>query len=185
MYNGIMKKAIIFHGTDETPDKYRYKWLDAQLEKRGYSVEVPAYPEINHEDIKTFLPKVLAAHTFDDETVLVGHSAGGPLLLSILENVDAVIPQAILVAGYSMRFPNEERDPVLQESYDWAKIKSHVHDIYFVNSVGDPWGCDDKQGRIMFDNLGGTQIIRNEGHFGSGSFNQPYPTFPLLDKLID
>src|SRR6266705_1599564 len=92
-YTDSMKRAIIFHGTDETPDTYWYKWLARQLEQRGYETEVPAYPEINHESIVTFLPKVLKAHTFDKQTVLVGHSAGGPLLLSILENIEAVIPQ--------------------------------------------------------------------------------------------
>ncbi len=180
-----MIKAIIFHGTDETPDTYWYKWLAGKLEERGYTVEVPAYPEINHEDISTFLPKVLANHAFDENTVLIGHSAGGPLLLSILENVDVVIPQAILVAGYSQQQENAKSlDPILETSYDWAKIKSHVKDIYFVNSINDPWGCDDKQGRIMFEHLGGTQIVRDEGHFGSGTFNQPYPTFELLNRLV-
>lgn len=180
------KKAIIFHGTDCKPDDpvYWYAWLRRQLKAAGYEVETPYYPDINHEPIETFLPKVLKNHSIDEETVLIGHSAGGPLLLSILENVETVILQAILVAGYSMRFPKEEKDPVLQESYDWEKIKAHVKDIYFINSTNDPWGCDDKQGRTMFDHLGGTQIIRNEGHFGSRSKNQPYKTFPLLERLI-
>jgi predicted alpha/beta hydrolase family esterase len=179
-----MKKAIIFHGTDEDRSSYWYGWLGKQLESRGYIVEIPAYPAINHESIVTFLPKVLSAHSFDSQTILIGHSAGGPLLLSILENIDTVISQAILVAGYSTQLPDGD-DPVLQETYNWAKIRSHVTDILFINSVNDPWGCNDKQGRIMFDQLGGTQIIRNEGHFGSATNGQNYPTFDLLNKLID
>lgn len=182
----MAKRAIIFHGTDCKPDDpiYWYPWLQKQLEANGYEVAVPYYPDINHEPINIFLPKVLKNHRFDEETVLVGHSAGGPLLLSVLEHVDAIIPQAILVAGYSMRLPGEEKDPVLQDSYDWEKIKTHVKDIYFINSVNDPWGCDDKQGRIMFDKLGGTQIIRNDGHFGSRTNHQQYSEFPLLGRLI-
>lgn len=179
-----MKRAIIFHGTDENPERYWYPWLAKKLRERGYDVKVPSYPDINHTPITEFLPKVLKEHSFDEETVIIGHSAGGPLLLSILENVDTKIPFAILVAGYSMRLPGEELDPVLQDHYDWTKIKRNVKDIYFVNSINDPWGCDDKQGRIMFDHLGGTQIIRDEGHFGSGTWNQPYPTFELLNNLI-
>lgn len=179
-----MKKAIIFHGTDENPDRYWYPWLAQQLRDRGYETKVPSYPDINHTHISEFLPKVLKNHSFDAETVLIGHSAGGPLLLSILENIDVVIPQAILVAGYSTRFEGEERDPILQDSYNWNKIAKNVEDIYFVNSVKDPWGCDAEQGRIMFDHLGGTQIVRDEGHFGSGTYNQPYPTFELLNRLI-
>ena len=177
----MSKRAIIFHGTGGSPDVCWYPWLRSRLEARGYAVEVPSYPDINVEPIVTFLPKVLSAHAFDANTVLVGHSAGAALLLSILENVETVIPQAILVSGYSTP-PNTAEEPVLQSGYDWSKIKSHVRDIYFVNSVDDPYGCDDRQGRAMFDRLCGTQIIRNEGHFGSPG--QDYPTFEMLDRLI-
>ncbi|MGI8554252.1 MAG: RBBP9/YdeN family alpha/beta hydrolase [Dehalococcoidia bacterium] len=176
------KKATIFHGTGGSPDSCWYAWLGKHLESRGYTVEIPPYPDINREPIETFLPKVLSGHVFDENTVLVGHSVGGTLLLSILENIDIVVPQAILVAGYAT-VPNTDEEPVLQASYDWAKIKTHVKDIYFVNSVNDPYGCDDRQGRILFDQLGGTQIIRDDGHFGSP--DQHYPTFELLGKLID
>ncbi|HET9850597.1 MAG TPA: alpha/beta hydrolase [Candidatus Saccharimonadales bacterium] len=177
-------KAIIFHGTDDRPGAYWQTWLAEELKKAGLNVETPAYPEINHEAIETFLPKVLIAHSFDENTVLVGHSAGGPLILSILENIDTKIRLAVLVAGYSMRVPGEAKDPVLQDSYDWAKIKAHCQDFVFINSINDPWGCDDKQGRVMFDKLGGTLIIRDEGHFGSGKYNQPYPQLPLVRDLI-
>jgi len=71
---------------------------------------------------------------------------------------------------------------VLQTSYDWAKIKANVRDIYFINSVTDPYGCDAGQGRMMFDHIGGTLIIRDEGHFGSP--DQEYPEFELLKRLV-
>ncbi len=67
--------------------------------------------------------------------------------------------------------------------HDWAAIKAHARDLYFVNSRNDPYGCDDTQGRAMFERLGGTQIVRDDGHFGD--YDQPYQTFELLDKLID
>lgn len=179
-----MKNAIIFHGTDDNPDSYWYGWLKQQLEDAGYKVSAPYYPEINHEPIETFLPKVLADHSFDSETVLVGHSAGGPLILSILQAIDQPVAQAILVAGYSEHPYDQMEDPILQKSYEWAKIKSNAKEIIYINSVVDPWSCNAAEGRKMFDKTGGTQIIRNEGHFGSGKWNQPYPTFPLLTALI-
>jgi serine hydrolase len=134
------------------------------------------------EPIRTFLPTVLANHAFDEATVLVGHSGGAALLLALLERIETRVAQAVLVAGYATQ-PNTEEEPVLQETYDWQKIKAHVSDLYFINSVRDPYGCDAKQGRRMFDNLGGTQIIRDEGHFGD--VDDPHPTFELVDKLID
>jgi len=178
-----MKRAIIFHGTSQTPGSFWYPWLAEQLQKRGYDAKVPYYPDINRTPITEFLPKVMQNEQIDSETLLIGHSSGAPLVLSILEHVDTVIPLAILVAGYSAPLPDSE-DVVLQDKYDWAKIRKNVKDVILINSANDPWGCDDKQGRTMFNHLGGTQIIRNDGHFGSRTYNQPYRSFNLLDKLI-
>ncbi|MFD2078459.1 hypothetical protein SAMN05421678_106148 [Actinopolymorpha cephalotaxi] len=176
------RTAIIFHGTGANPEVVWLPWLRDRLAGRGYAVESPHYPDLNVEPIDSFLPKVLANHTFDEHTVLVGHSGGAALLLAILEHIDVPVAQAILVAGYSTQ-PNTSDEPVLQAEYDWAAIKSHVRDLYFINSRSDPYGCDERQGRAMFERLGGTQIIRDDGHFGD--YDQPYPTFELLDKLID
>jgi predicted alpha/beta hydrolase family esterase len=179
-------KVIIFHGTDCSPDNkyYWYAWLKKELEMRGHIVETPYYKEINHEPISSFLPKVLEAHSFTEDTLLVGHSAGAPLVLSILENSEVRVRGSVLVAGYSTPLFGQTKDPILQDSYDWSKIKQNSKNFTFINSVDDPWGCDDKQGRALFDHLGGTQIIRNEGHFGSESRNLPYTEFPLVRDVI-
>ncbi|MEO5651983.1 MAG: alpha/beta hydrolase [Marmoricola sp.] len=178
----MKRKAILFHGTAAHPDVVWLPWLRARLGDRGYVVESPHYPGLNVESIATFLPKVLATHTFDENTVLVGHSGGAALLLAILEHIDTRVNQAILVAGYCTK-PNAEDEPVLQDAYDWSRIRGNVRDLYFINSSVDPYGCDDKQGRAMFERLGGTQIIRDDGHFGD--IGQPYESFELLDRLID
>jgi len=170
------RSAIIFHGTGAEPEWIWYPWLAGRLRDRGYAVEVPHHPGINVEPIAEFLPKVLAAHRYDEDTVLVGHSGGAALLLAILERLDVVIPQAFLVAGYSTP-PNAEEEPVLQDRYQWDAIRAHVRDPYFLNSVEDEFGCDADQGRAMFDRLGGTLIVRNEGHFLG-------ETLPLVDRLI-
>jgi uncharacterized protein len=178
----VTRKAILFHGTSAHPDVVWLPWLRKRLTERGYAVEAPHYASLNVEPIATFLPRVLANHSFDANTVLVGHSGGAALLLAILEHIDTTVDQAILVAGYCTS-PNNQDEPVLQDSYDWAAIRANVRDLYFINSREDPYGCDDKQGRAMFDRLGGTQIVRDDGHFGD--IDQPYESFELLDRLID
>lgn len=174
-------RAIIFHGTGGSPDAVWYPWLDRCLTERGWSVERPSYPRLNEEPIATFLPQVLDSHTFDIDTVLVGHSGGAALILAVLEQLDATVAQAMLVAGYSTP-PNDQAEPVLQAQYDWDRIRSSATEFVFVNSVDDPYGCDATQGRAMFDRLGGTLVVRNEGHFGD--WDQPFPTFPLLERLV-
>ena len=171
------RSAIIFHGTGANPDVCWLPGLRHRLTERGYAVEAPHYPGLNVEPIETFLPKVLANHTFDAGTVLVGHSGGAALLLALLEHLDVTVAQAVLVAGYATE-PNESEEPVLQQAYDWPAIRSHVRDLVFLNSPGDPYGCDDRQGRAMFDRLGGTLIIRDGGHYDD------LDAFDLLDRLI-
>lgn len=75
---------------------------------------------------------------------------------------------------------------ILQEKYNWDKIKKNVKDLIIINSSDDPWGCNTKEGLEIFKHLGGTLIVRDgEGHMGSDSFNQPYTKFPLLEKLLE
>jgi len=114
--------------------------------------------------VAAVLFKKNAAHTFDEDTVLVGHSGGAALLLALLEHYDVTVAQAVLVAGYSTP-PNDDPEPVLQPSYDWEAIRAHARDLVFLNSVTDEFGCDAEQGRAMFDRLGGTLVVRDDGHF--------------------
>ncbi len=179
-----MKNACIFHGTSCTPESFWYPYLKDSLEKENYTVWVPSLPDPNKPDISVQLPYCLDNFQYNEESILVGHSAGCPLILNLLENLDCKIKLAILVAGFTTPL-TEDPESILQKSYNWEKIKSNCEHFVFINSDNDPWGCNDKQGRIMFDNLGGDLIIRHgEGHMGSDSFNQPYKEFPLLANTI-
>lgn len=182
-----MKNAVIYHCRGGSPDDFWYPWLKKELEQRDYQVTVPKFPDSEPSPLSTWLPFALKASEYNNETVLIGHSSGAVLILSVLENLQSPIKQAILVAGFTepLKEHDYDADPILQKSYDWEKIKANVGEIIFINSDNDPWGCDEKAGRKMLDQLGGTLIIpHGQGHMGSVSFNQPYQEFPLLVKLI-
>lgn len=180
-----MKNVIIYHGTGGTPDSFWFPYIKQHLETNGYTVDIPQLPGTDHPTLESWLPFALKHGIFTNETILIGHSAGCPLILSILENIDVQINQVILVAGFSQPL-SAEPDPILQDAYDWQTIKSHVQDLIFINSDDDPWGCNDQAGRVMFDHLGGTFINpHGQGHMGSDAYNQPYQQFPLLLKLIN
>lgn len=180
-----MKEAVILHGTSETPESFWLPYAKKELEKKGYVVSIPQLPDADNPDLKNWLPAALE-ESYTERTVLVGHSAGCPLILSVLENIDVRIKQAILVSGYARpKSDNPKPEPILQETYNWQKIRNNVEDIIFINSDNDPWGCDDVEGRYMLDNLGGTLIIKKgEGHMGSDTYHQPYREFPFLIKLV-
>lgn len=179
-----MKNATIFHGSGGTPESFWFPFVKQGLEQRGYKVWVPQLPNPDGERLDEWLPFALENGNYDAETVLIGHSSGSPLILSVLENLKSPIKQAILVSGFSQPISNEPK-PILQEKYDWDKIKANCGNFVFINSDNDPWGCDDKQGKIMQDHLGGKLIVKHDGHMGSEKFNQPYREFPLIIELVE
>jgi len=113
---------------------------------------------------------------------------GGALVLSVLEHLPVQIHKAILIASFGriLRIDKGTPQPILQPEYDWEKIKSNVRDLIYIHSGNDPWTIDEEEGLYMWRKTGGTLIVRSdEGHMGSDSFNQPYKTFPLLEKLLE
>lgn len=101
--------------------------------------------------------------TINDDTILIGHSAGTNIIFSVLEDLATPVKAVFLVAGYCT--PNGMQHTTLRENYDWQTIKSHAQDFYMLNSFNDPFNCNEKQGKLLFDKLGGTLILKNEGHF--------------------
>ncbi|MDO8574826.1 MAG: alpha/beta hydrolase [bacterium] len=179
-----MKNAIILHGTGTRPNEFWFPYLKKELEVRGYNVWLPQLPNAEKPNIHDWLPFILKNGKFSNDTIIIGHSKGSQIILSILENINKKVKQVILVSGYAKLIPKDRKSEKLGKP-NWEKIKKHSQNFVFINSDNDPWGCDDKQGKIMFDNLGGTLIIRHEGHMGSTTYKQPYKKFPLLLKIIE
>lgn len=181
-----MKNAIILHGGGNTQDAIWFPYVKKELEKRNYEVWLPYLKSEDELNLKEVLPFVLKNGKFTRETVIIAHSDGCPLTLAVLEKINIKVKQAILVAGYATIPSSLVSNKTLQANYDWQKIKKNVEEIVFIHSDNDHWGCDDKQGKYMFEKLGGTLIIKHgEGHMGSVKFNQPYKKFPLLISLIE
>lgn len=190
----IEKRAIIFHGTGETPDSIWIPYVKNGLEQKGYSVSVPQFPNKEERpELGLWLPIALKL-SYTDRTVLIGHSAGSALALSVLERLKNVtIRQAILVAGFVT--PNDldvwvdGTNPMLQESYDWEKIRSRVGQVVCLNSDNDPYGCNDKKGQEIVDGIGADQarliVMKGQGHMGSDFSKQPYREFPFLLDLVE
>ncbi len=179
-----MKNAILLHGTGDSPAKYWFPYVAKELEKKGYKVWAPKLPNAEKPNLSDWLPYVYQNGVFTRDTVFIGHSAGAQLILSLLEKIGEKIKQAILVSGYAEPLPKNARVKS-KGKFAWKKIGKHAGSFIFINSDNDPWGCTDKQGRIMLDKLGGTLIIpRGQGHMGSTTYKQPYKKFPLLVKLV-
>lgn len=177
-------RAVIFHGTGGSPESYWIPYIKKNLEQRGYEVIVPQLPNTDNPNLKDSLEVALQLH-YDENTVLIGHSSGAALILSVLEHIETKVKQAILVAGFFRPLNPPEPELMVQNEYDWEKIKSHSEKFFFINSDNDPWGCTDQIGKEMQEKLGGELIVlRGEGHMGSTTFGQPYREFTLLLDLV-
>jgi predicted alpha/beta hydrolase family esterase len=179
-----MRNACIFHGTDCSPESYWIPYVKKGLENLGFELWVPLLPEAATPKLPIQLPFVLDNYDYNAETVLIGHSAGCPLALSVLENLDIRINKTILVSGFVDDIGGDAKN-IIQDNYNWKKIKNNCDKFFFLNSDNDPWGCNDKQGKKMQENLGGKYILmKGQGHMGSDTFNQPYKEFPLIIDLV-
>lgn len=180
-----MKNAIILHGTKTKPNDYWYPWLKEKLEVKGFEVWLPELPRSDKPNREDWLSFILENGKFTKDTMIIGHSAGAQIIPSILEKLDVKIKQVILVSGYAKALRKNAESENSIDDFNWSIVKDRAEDFIFLNSDNDPWGCDDKQGRIFFDNLGGTQIVKHEGHMGTMTYNQPYKELPIVEKLID
>jgi predicted alpha/beta hydrolase family esterase len=183
-----MKTAVLLHGTGGSDQDY-FWFADTKqaLEANGYTVWWPMLPNTskpNLQDALSFLASNMPE--FNEESVIIGHSSACPLILSLLERANGQINKAILVSGFYQDIDNGGQSILmLQDDYDWQKIRSNAKEIYLLNSDNDPWGCNDQQARQAAEKLSAPLVVMfGQGHMGSGAFNQPYRDFPLLKRIV-
>ncbi|MBP6912639.1 MAG: alpha/beta hydrolase [Candidatus Pacebacteria bacterium] len=104
-----MKNAIILHGM---PDKEHYlnggilqqdshwlPWLKQNLESNGIETSVPEIPHPYAPNYKAWC-EVFEQFKINDETILIGHSAGGGFIIRYLAENNISVDRVILVAPW-------------------------------------------------------------------------------------
>lgn len=179
------KTAAILHGRNCFPDMFWHPYAERLLRESGYDAWRPQLPNTAIAALHDWLPFVMERFIFTEETVLIGHSASCPLILSVLERLDRPIAKAILVAGSIGLLNSGEPRPILQERYDWERVRMNAKEIIVINSDDDPYGADAAAGKEISERAGGRLIIAHgQGHFGSIKYGQEYEEFPLLRALL-
>ena len=165
----VMKHVILLHGKGGRPDGDFMQWARAELEKNGYSVEIPELPNTNEPDDIEQSEYVKNNCKIDENTILVGHSAGGLAAMRLLESTKA--GRLVLVsAPFSATFLDGKTRPSVAHSiergYDYEKIRSHVSAVLAVYDEGDPI-VPLTDGEKYIELLKGIFIRAkgNEGHF--------------------
>lgn len=188
-----MKNALILHGAGNNSKGNWFPWLKKQLETKGYKVWSPDFPNANVPIQKDWLNTIFSNKewVFDEDSIIVGHSAGATSILRILERLPKGIRinKAILVAGPidKGKFPEffQYKEDLTRKSFNWDKIKNSSKNFYFIASDNDPYDCGDRHAKVMHEKLGGELIIKKgQGHFNLEA-SPLYKQFPLLLNLIN
>ncbi len=122
--------CIIIHGSNSTeagskkglPENERHwkPWLKEELKKRGIKVSNKLYPEDWEPNYKKW-KEIFEKNEIDENTILIGHSAGGGFLVRWLDETKRKIKKLILVSpGKS----GKARNPSRAKLYGEKTIKS-------------------------------------------------------------
>lgn len=175
----VEKRAYIFHGLGSTKYSNWFVWLAYELKKRGFKVKTPQFPNTIFPKLHEWLAAV-DAFTFDENTIIVGHSLGGILTLRYLEQHDVKVGKVYLVSvpvthlGWGQLISSHFFDTEFQ----WNTIRSRAEEFFVVSDTRDPV-VPLEHGDILAKNLHCNILPLEDGsHFCR-------LTFPELLKIID
>lgn len=187
-----MKNVLILHGAGNNSTGNWFSWLKRVLEEKGWEVWSPDLPNSDTPDQDIWTNFIFANKDwkFNEESIIVGHSAGATLILRLLEKLaeSSRINKAIPVAPYANKgtLPQYFKYKVnmLKTPFNWDKIKGSCKEFIFVVSDNDKYQCGIDQSKTLQEHLGGNLALKsNQGHFNL-EVGEKYKEFPELLKYI-
>lgn len=187
-----MKKAVLLHGTDGSPNDHWFPWLKKVLEENGYEVFAPELPE-NHTPNRDLYEKFLQESGWDfTDNLLVGHSSGTTTILYLLMSDWFPKVKASVLVGTFLNekltksadwYEEGQFDNLFVQDFDIATIKSKCPDFIFVHG-DDDHACDYNNAKEFCSKLDGEFItIPNGGHLSDSSGITELPqAVKLLEK---
>jgi len=168
-------KVVIIHGWEGWPEEGWFPWIKEKLEEKGIEVEVPAMPIPEAPHIDRWVP-FLSRLVKNEDTILVGHSAGCITILRYLESSEITIKGSVLVAGFTDDLGYEELSNYFQKPIEWDNIKEHCKRFIAIHSDNDKY-VDLKHGDIFKEKLGAEIIIKHQkGHFSGSDGTKELPS---------
>lgn len=183
-----MKRAIVVHCWGGYPDYCWYPWVKEKLEKNGFEVEIPSFPDTDEPKFEAWLKKIKeVAGDPSEDLYLIGHSLGCITIMRYLEDLDESqkVGGVVLVAGFSEDIGYPEIKSFLQKPVDYQKVKNSVkNQIVAIFSDNDPH-VDLKFKDIFEEKLGAKTIVKHDaGHF-SGPVEEGEKMCNELPEVIE
>lgn len=180
-----MKRVVIVHCWDGTPDYCWYPWLKQELTPRRVHVFVPAMPETQMPKQVTWVAKLQEViGEPDEELILVGHSVG---CITIMRYLETLVPGqcvggVVFVAGFTDDLGFNELENYFETPIDWAKIKLSADRFVSIYSDNDPF-VPVFHAEVFREQLGATVVAKHAmGHF-SGAVDGEESCTKLPDAL--
>lgn len=183
-----MKNALILHGWGNNSKDNWFPWLKNELELRGWKVWVPDLPHTDKPDIRNWDPFILNSFNINNDTVLIGHSAGSVEILSILGQINTKVKKAILVAGFTDMIKEEvmeaELKGLFKKPFNWENIKENADKIILIHSDDDPY-VKLKHGEILKEKLDAKLIVKKgQKHFSISTGGEKFRKLPMILELL-
>ncbi|UCD20890.1 MAG: serine hydrolase family protein [archaeon] len=180
-----MKKVIVIHGWEGTPETEWLPWIKKELESKGFEVTVPEMPETDEPVIEAWLSKLEeVVGTPDKNTYFIAHSIGCQTVLRFLEKLseDIRIGGCVFVAPWfnltEASFEEEGYEeiarPWLETPIGFEKVLKHTQKIICIFSDDDPY-IPLSDSELFKEKLGAKVIIKH----GGGHFNEEVGTKEL------
>lgn len=166
----MIKKVIIVHGWEGSPQANWFPWLKKELEAKGFVVEVPTMPDAMHPALEGWLAHLKkVAGEPNENTYFVGHSLGVITILRYLESLteDKKVGGIVSVAGFPETIGYEEINTFFVKPLDYQRVKKAVGKIISIHSDNDPY-VPLENGKILKEKLGARLIIMPKaGHLNA------------------
>ncbi len=178
-----MKRAIIIHGWEETPEGNWLPWLGTTLRSNGWEVKIPEMPNTKNPRLNEWMEKLISLSP-DEHTLLIGHSLANALILHFLERPEAHTKGAVMVAAWDWLMEDIKtfHETFFATAFNYEQINKKGIPLTMVNSTTDPW-IDLERSKLLAEKLGAVFIpIENAGHFMT---RDGYSEFPQLVEIIE
>lgn len=183
-------KVILMHGKNADPNQKWYPWLAKEAKNLGIDFVAPTLPHPEDPRADEWIAE-LEKLSPDENTILIGHSRGGVVILRYLEKLpeNKKVRKVILVAtnaGYSEKINKTENNKTFfsEEGYNFEKIKSHCDNFVVFHSFDDhvvPHQAGEENAMGLSAKFHKFEDRRHFGKKADGSMTDSFPE--LLDEI--
>jgi predicted alpha/beta hydrolase family esterase len=180
-----MKRVFSIHGWEGHPESGWLPWLRNELEKKGFSVIVPAMPNTNRPKMREWVEHLTNIVGIPDEDCyFIGHSLGCIAILRYIETLkdNQKIGGAVFVAGFASNPGFDDLQSFFTKPVEWEKIKSRCKSFVAIQSDNDSL-VSMNYGEMFKEKLNAELVVEhNMGHFSGDDGINALPV--ALDSIV-